>query len=76
MELKSDNRCSSMITMTIFDDGVFRMCPSDLIGWDNIGKKGVRLGQKVRGEPVSDEYKPLIIFLCVGLEYQNFEHYW
>ena len=43
-----------MITMPILDDYFVRMCPSDLIGWDNRGTKGVRLGQKVLGELVSD----------------------
>ena len=40
--------------MPILDDDVVRMCPSDPIGCDNIGTKGVRLGKLVLGEPVSD----------------------
>ena len=40
--------------MPILDDDVVRMCPSDMIGWDNRVTKGVRLGQLVLGEPVSD----------------------
>ena len=55
MALTSANQCSSMITMTIIDDNVVRMRPSDLIGKDNGGTKGVRLGQIVFGEPVSDQ---------------------
>ena len=51
--LISATQCSSMITMSILDDNVFRMCPSDVIAWDNRGTKGVRLGQKVLEEPVS-----------------------
>ena len=43
-----------MRTMAIIDYDVVRMCPSDIIGWDNRGTKGVRLGQKVLGELVSD----------------------
>ena len=43
-----------MRRMTILDDDVVRMCPSDLIGCDNIGTKGVRLGHIVPREPVSD----------------------
>ena len=54
MELKSATQFTSMITMPIIDDDVIIMCPSDLIGWDNRGTKGVRLGPKVLGEPVSD----------------------
>ena len=38
----------------ILDDDVAIMCPSDLIVCDSIGTKGVRLGQLVLGEPVSD----------------------
>ena len=38
----------------IIDDDVVKMCPSDLIGCDNRGTKGVRLGHLVLGEPVSD----------------------
>ena len=46
MVLTSDNRCSSLRTMPILDDDdVVRICPSDLIEWDNIGTIGVRLGQ-------------------------------
>ena len=54
MVLTSSIQSSSMITMPIIDDYVVKMCPSDLIGWDNRGTKGVRLGQKVIREPVSD----------------------
>ena len=42
--------------MPILDDDVVIMCPSDLIGCDNRGTKGVRLGHLVLGEPVSDYY--------------------
>ena len=42
-------------TMPILDDDdVVRICPSDLIEWDNIGTIGVRLGQKFLVEPVPD----------------------
>ena len=54
MALTSANRCSSLVTMTILDDDVVRMYPSDLIGLDNRGTKGVILVQLVLGEPVSD----------------------
>ena len=55
MVLTSDNRCSSLRTMPILDDDdVVRICPSDLIEWDNIGTIGVRLGQKFLVEPVPD----------------------
>ena len=30
--------------MTIIDDDIIIMCPSDLIGRDNIDTKGIRLG--------------------------------
>ena len=53
MDFTSATRCSSLITIPIIDDDVVRMCPSDLIGWDNRGTKGVRLVQLVLGEPVS-----------------------
>ena len=53
MALTSANICSSLRTMSILDDDVFRIFPSDLIRWDNRGTKGVRLGQLVVGEPVS-----------------------
>ena len=56
MVLTSANRCSSFRTMPIIDDDVVLMCPSDLIGWDNRGTKGVRLGHLLLGEPVSDYY--------------------
>ena len=52
MALNLATQCTSMRTMPILDDVVI-MCPSDMIGWDNRGIKGVRLGQKVLGEPVS-----------------------
>ena len=42
--------------MPILDDDVVRMGPSDLIGRDNRGTKGVRLGQLVLRELVSDYY--------------------
>ena len=57
MALTSSKRCSSLITMPIIDDDVVIMCPSDMIVRDNRGTKGVRLGQLVLGEPVSN-YKP------------------
>ena len=44
---------SSLRTMPIIDDDVVIMCPSDMLGCDNRGTKGVRLGQLVLGEPVS-----------------------
>ena len=39
MTLKSATQCSSMRTIPIIYDDVVIMRPSDLIGWDNIGKK-------------------------------------
>ena len=54
MALTSDNICSSLRTMAILDDDFVIMCPSDLIGCDNRGTKGVRLGQLVLRGPVSD----------------------
>ena len=53
MAFKSANRCSSLRKIPILDDDVIIMCPSDMIGCDNIGTKGVRLGQLVLREPVS-----------------------
>ena len=40
--------------MSILDDDVVTICPSDLIGWYNLGTKGVILVQQVLWEPVSD----------------------
>ena len=40
--------------MPILDDDFVRMCPIDLIGLDNRDIKGVKLGQLVLGESVSD----------------------
>ena len=54
MALTSANICSSLRTTPIIDDDVVIMFPSDLIGCDNRGTKGVRLGNLVLGEPVSD----------------------
>ena len=54
MALTSDNICSSLRTMPILDDDVVIIFPSYLIGWDNRGTKGVRLGQLVLREPLSD----------------------
>ena len=54
MTFTSANICSYLITIPIIDDDVVIMCPSDLIGCDNRGTKGVRLGHLVFGEPVSD----------------------
>ena len=54
MALTSANRRSSLRTMPILYDGVVIMCSSDLIGCDNRGTKGVRLGHMVLREPVSD----------------------
>ena len=54
MSLTSTNRCFSLRTMPILDDDFVRIFPSDLIRCDNRGTKGVRLGQLVLGEPVSD----------------------
>ena len=54
MALISEKRLSSMRKISILDYDVIIMCPSDLIGWDDRGKKGVGLGQKILGEPVSD----------------------
>ena len=54
MVLTSANRCSSLRTMPILDDNVIVMRPSDLVGCDNRGTKGVILGQLVLGEPVPD----------------------
>ena len=42
--------------MPILDDYLVRIFPSDLIGCDNRGTKGVRLGKLVLGEPVSHCY--------------------
>ena len=53
MALKSATQCYSMRTIPIIDDDFIIMCPSDPIGWDNRGAKGVILGQKVHREPVS-----------------------
>ena len=52
--LTSANICSSLRTITILDDDVVIMYPSDLIGFDNRGTKGVRHGQLVLVELVSD----------------------
>ena len=54
MALTSTNIYSSLIKMPIIDDDVVIMCPNDLVGCDNIVTKGVRLGQLVLKEPVSD----------------------
>ena len=54
MALTSANRFSSLRKMPVLDDDVVRMCLSDLVGCDNRGTKGVRLGQLVLGEPVSN----------------------
>ena len=54
MALTSANICCSLRTIPIIDDDVVIMRPGDLIGCDNIGTKGVRLGHPVLGEPVSD----------------------
>ena len=40
---------SYLRSMTILDDDVVRMCPSDLIGCYNSGTKGVRLVHIVPG---------------------------
>ena len=40
MELASSTQRSSMRKMTIINDHIVRICPSDLIGWDNRGKNG------------------------------------
>ena len=42
--------------MPILDDDVVRMCPSGLIGCDNRGTKGFRLGHLVCIEPVSYKF--------------------
>ena len=60
MALTSANICSSLRTMPILDDDVVRMCPTDPIGWGNRGTKGVRLGQTLLREPVSDYYCSLL----------------
>ena len=39
MELTSANICSFFRKIPIINDDVVRMCPSDMIGWDNIGTK-------------------------------------
>ena len=44
---------SPLITIPILDDDVVIFFPSDIIGCDNIGTKGVILGQLVLGEPAS-----------------------
>ena len=43
MALTLANICSSLRTMPIIDDNFITMCPSDMIGWDNSGTKGVPL---------------------------------
>ena len=53
MALTPSNICSSLRTMPILDDDVVIICPSDLIGCDNRGTKGVILGQLVLGEPLA-----------------------
>ena len=45
---------SSLRKMPILGDDFVRMRPSDMIECDNIGTKGVKLGQLVLGEPVSE----------------------
>ena len=45
MEVISANRWFSLIPTPIIDDDAVRICPSDMIGWDNRGIKGVRLGK-------------------------------
>ena len=45
---------SSLRTMLILNEDVVRMCPSDLIGCDKRGTKGLILGHIDPGEPVSD----------------------
>ena len=52
MALKSANICYSWRKIPILDDDVVRTLPSDWIGCDNRGTKGVRLGHLVLGEPV------------------------
>ena len=54
MELTSANICFSLRTMPILDNDFVIMCPSDLIGCDNRGTKGVRLVLLVLREPVSN----------------------
>ena len=53
MALTPANICSSLRTMPIIDYDVVKMNPNDMIGCDNRGAKGVRLGQLVLGETVS-----------------------
>ena len=54
MALTSSKRCSFLRKIPILGDDVFIVFPSDMIGCDNINTKGVRLGELVLGEPVSD----------------------
>ena len=56
MEITSASQSYSMRTMPILDDDFFWMRPSDMIGWDIRVTQGVKYGQKVLGEPVSDYY--------------------
>ena len=53
MALTPANICSSLRTMPIIDYDVVKMNPNDMIGCDNRGAKGVRLGQLFLGETVS-----------------------
>ena len=47
MVLASANICSSLRKIPILNNDVVRMYPSDIIGYDNRGTKGVILGQLV-----------------------------
>ena len=67
MALTSANICYYLITVSIIDDNIVIMGPSDLIGCENIGTKGVRLGQLFLGEPVPEYYFPIQTIL--ELEY-------
>ena len=52
--LISANICYSLITMLVIYDDFVTMWHRDLVGWDNRGTQGVRLGQRFPSEPVSD----------------------
>ena len=69
MALTSANICSSLRKMPIIDDDVIRMCPSDIIGCDNRGTKGIILGQLVLIRPgrrfAAAVARPLYIYIYI-----------
>ena len=54
MALASSDKGYSLITISILDDDIVIIFPSYPIGSDNRSTKGVRLGQRIFREPVSD----------------------